>query len=242
MKTMLLCTITAWATSFLSLCNIAKWYERRTVFLQQPLSYKAKVSVGLSKCMYTITRRALGGAHVPPTQLFPRFAGAQYLYVGFPDVIKFRVATHTKAIQFRHPDYNSDRAQKLISSSTSRHLSTRNISSKSMHAFLSNLANRQTDKRTRANAFTSSFVGGNNDSLNLQSTTAETAFCSFVMSSNDRETLSGQSCVHFRINVSRLNHSAARLAVLLLLTLICLQTVVENSSSCQDGQTNYSCG
>jgi len=45
----------------------------------------------------------------------------------------------------------------------SRHLSTCNISSKSMHAFLSNLANRQTDrqtdKRTRANAFTSSFVG-----------------------------------------------------------------------------------
>ena len=31
-----------------------------------------------------------------------------------------------------------------------------------MHAFLSNLANRQTDKQTRANAFTSSFVGGNN--------------------------------------------------------------------------------
>ena len=30
-----------------------------------------------------------------------------------------------------------------------------------MHAFLSNLANRQTDERTRANAFTSSFVGGN---------------------------------------------------------------------------------
>jgi len=29
----------------------------------------------------------------------------------------------------------------------SRYLSTRNISSKSMHAFLSNLVNRQTDKR-----------------------------------------------------------------------------------------------
>ena len=43
----------------------------------------------------------------------------------------------------------------------SRHLSTRNVSSKSMHAFLSNLANRQTDKRTRAKTFTSSFVGGN---------------------------------------------------------------------------------
>ena len=62
-----------------------------------------------------------------------------------------------KAIRFRHPDYKSDRVQKLISSSMSRHLSTRNISSKSMHAFLSNLANgqsetdtqrdRQTDKR-----------------------------------------------------------------------------------------------
>jgi len=50
------------------------------------------------------------------------------------------------AIRFRHPIYNLDRAQKLISSSMSRHLSTRNISSKSMHAFFSNLANRQTDK------------------------------------------------------------------------------------------------
>ena len=65
-----------------------------------------------------------------------------------------------KAIQFRHLDYNPDRAQKLISSSMSRHLSIRNISSKSMHAFLSDLANRQTDKR-ESNAFTSSFVGGN---------------------------------------------------------------------------------
>ena len=44
-----------------------------------------------------------------------------------------------KAIQLRHPDYNPDRAQKLIRS-------TRNISSKFMHAFLSNLANRQTDR------------------------------------------------------------------------------------------------
>ena len=87
----------------------------------------------------------------------------------FPDVIKFRVAAHTisdKAIRFRHPDYNPDRAQ-LISSSMSRHLSTCNISSKSMHAFLSNLANRQTDKRTRANAFTASFVGGNNNDKNV---------------------------------------------------------------------------
>ena len=53
-----------------------------------------------------------------------------------------------KAIRFRHADYDPDRAQKLISSSMSRHLSTRKMSSKSMHAFLSNLANRQTDRQT----------------------------------------------------------------------------------------------
>ena len=52
-----------------------------------------------------------------------------------------------KAIRFRQ-DYNPDGAQKLISSSMSRHLSTRNISSKSMHAFLSNLANKYTDRLT----------------------------------------------------------------------------------------------
>ena len=39
-----------------------------------------------------------------------------------------------------------DRAQKLICSSMSRHLSIRKISSKYIHAFLSNLANRQTDR------------------------------------------------------------------------------------------------
>jgi len=109
--------------------------------------------------------RALGRAHVPPTKVFPRLAvnkailkprlaaatGAKYLYVDFPDVIKFRVAAYTisvKAIRLRHPDYNPDRVQKLISSSMSRHLSTRNISSKPMHVFLSNLANRQTDRQT----------------------------------------------------------------------------------------------
>jgi len=52
-----------------------------------------------------------------------------------------------KAIRFRHPDYDPDRAQKLISLSMSQHLLTRNISSKSMHAFLSNLANK-TDRQT----------------------------------------------------------------------------------------------
>jgi len=72
-----------------------------------------------------------------------------------------------KAVRFRHPNYNPDQAQKLTSSSTSRHLSTRNISSKSMHAFLSNLANRKTDRQTRAKTFSSSFAGGKSKKLSL---------------------------------------------------------------------------
>ena len=113
------------------------------------------------------TSRVLGRAHLPRTKVFPRLAVNKTILKprlaslkrrapntctwDFPDVIKFRVAAHTiseKAIWFRHPDYNSDRAQKLISLSVSRHLSTRNILSKSMHEFLSNLANRQTDRQT----------------------------------------------------------------------------------------------
>ena len=67
-----------------------------------------------------------------------------------------------KAILFQHSDYDADLAQKLISFSISRHLSTRNISSKSMHArVLSNLVNRQTDRQTNTGkTCTSSFVGG----------------------------------------------------------------------------------
>jgi len=70
----------------------------------------------------------------------------------FPNVIKFCVAASIRywRKQFGsgwHLDYNPDWAQKLISSSMSRHLSTHNISSKSMHAFLSILANRQ-DRQT----------------------------------------------------------------------------------------------
>ena len=51
-------------------------------------------------------------------------------------------------IRFLDPDYDPDRAQNLISLSVSRHLSTSKISSKSMHVFLSNLANRQTGRQT----------------------------------------------------------------------------------------------
>ena len=117
-------------------------------------------------------RQRCSDGSVNKTILKPRLAAACSLQAAntytwdFPDV-KFRVETlntiSEKAIRFRHPDYNPDRAQKLISSYMSRHLSTRNVSSKSMHTFLSNLANtdRQTNKRTRAKTVTSSFVGGN---------------------------------------------------------------------------------
>jgi len=135
-----------------------------------------------------LTRRAVGRAHVPLTKLFrrlavnktvvkPRVAAAagretifkitthrcsgQYAYVGFsrrkiPRASAYRLAE--KAIRFRHSDYNPDRAQKLISSSVSRHLSTPNISSKYMHAFLSNLANRQTDRQTNAGKHIPSYI------------------------------------------------------------------------------------
>ena len=114
---------------------------------------------------HVTTGRALGTVHVPPTKVFRRLAvnkailkprlaaatGGQYVYVGFSRRNKIpRCSAYTiseKAIRFRHPDYNPDRAQKLISSSMSRHLSTRNISSKSVKALLRNLVNRQTDNR-----------------------------------------------------------------------------------------------
>jgi len=83
-------------------------------------------------------RQRSSDGSVNKTILKPR----QYVYVGLSDV-KFRVAAQLagslgkaakfcslytiseKAILFRHPDYYPDRAQKLISSSMSRHLSTR---------------------------------------------------------------------------------------------------------------------
>jgi len=91
----------------------------------------------------------LSGAHVPPTKLFPRLAVNKTVLKPRLAAATFSVAAHTipeKAIRFRHPDYDPDRAQKLISLFMSRHLSTRSILSKSTHAFLSNLANRQRDR------------------------------------------------------------------------------------------------
>ena len=116
-------------------------------------------------------RQRLSDGWVNKTVWKPRLAtapGRQYIYVGFSRRKIPRSSAYTiseKAIRFRHPDYPG-RAQKLISSSMSRHLSTRNIWSKSMHAFLSNLAilltDRQTDRQTNKHGkrtYTSSFVG-----------------------------------------------------------------------------------
>ena len=47
----------------------------------------------------------------------------------------------------------------------SQHLSTRNISSKSMHAFLSNLVNKQTNEQGQKQLPPRSFVGGNEWSI-----------------------------------------------------------------------------
>jgi len=108
---------------------------------------------------------------VNKTILKPRLAaatGGQYIYVGFswcnkiPHCSSYMISE--KAIWFRYPDYNPDRAQKLISSSMSRYLSTRNISFKSMHVFLSNFAHRQTNEHGQKHT---SFVGGNNIIINI---------------------------------------------------------------------------
>jgi len=79
---------------------------------------------------------------------FPSLAPNTSTCMGFSrrnKIPRCRVAVHMlweKGIRFRHLDYDQDRAQKLIRSSMSWHLSTRNISSKSMHVFFSNLAHR----------------------------------------------------------------------------------------------------
>jgi len=93
-----------------------------------------------------------------------KFRVAAQLAGSLGKAAKFRSHTISeKVIGFRRPDYDPDRAQKLISSSMCRHLSTRNISSKSMHAFwVTLLTDRQTDrKQTRTKTCTPSFVGGN---------------------------------------------------------------------------------
>ena len=132
-----------------------------------------KLFIIIRRRIRIITRSALGRAHLPPTTVFrrlkPRVAASTdpntNTCMGFSrrnKISRCCVAVHTvweKGIRFRfrYPDYDPDRAQKLISSSVSRHLSTRNISSKSMHTCLSTHKHRQT---SQAIAYTSSVVGG----------------------------------------------------------------------------------
>jgi len=120
-----------------------------------------------------LERHSLERMYLPPTKLFPRLAVNKTILksrvtAGFSrrnKIPRCSVYNIRESNPVRHPDYNPDWAQKLISSSISRHLSTHNISSKSMHTFFSNVDNRQTDRQTRANAFTSSFVRGKNTNL-----------------------------------------------------------------------------
>ena len=149
------------------MCVPIKGQEHCSVWLRQisarnsAIAKKSRVSCSHN---VTTTRRALGRVHLPPTTVFLRLKTTRRCCDGrqitmpntcawdFPDVIKFRVAVHTilekKTFRLRYPNYDPDRVQKLISSSVSRHLSRRKMSPKSMDAFLSNLANRQTDRRT----------------------------------------------------------------------------------------------
>jgi len=133
-----------------------RWHYHVKDIAEAPYKIQQKQNKQLEghsvKRMYL--RQRCSDGSVNKTILKPRFAaaaGREYVYVGFSRRKISRSTAYTiseKAIRFRHPDYNPDRAQKLISSSMTRHLSTRNISSKFMHAFLSNLANSQTNRQT----------------------------------------------------------------------------------------------
>ena len=72
-----------------------------------------------------ILRQKLSDGSVNKTIWKPRLAaapGRQYVYMGFSQRKISRSSTYIRqnAIRFQHPDYNPDRAQKLISSSISR--------------------------------------------------------------------------------------------------------------------------
>jgi len=148
-----------------TLCKLVS-YSDWSSWLEYKKNTKKQLEGHSAERMYLRQRSSHGSRWIKPfynLASLQRRAPNTYTW-DFPDVIKLFVAAHKiseKAIRFRHPDYNPDGAQKLISSSMCRHMLSRNISSKSMHAFLSNLANRQTDKRIPAKTFISSFARGN---------------------------------------------------------------------------------
>jgi len=101
-------------------------------------------------------RQKCSDGSVIKTILKPRLAAAasrQYVYVRFSRRKIPRSSACTiseKAFRFRHPNYNPDRAQKLISSPMSRHLSTGNISypNPCTRFWVILLTDRQTDRQT----------------------------------------------------------------------------------------------
>jgi len=119
-----------------------------TVFRRQNSTFRKRFSkIGLRSVLRSVIRILCASLAQIDTEMAEKYAK-------LGKAAKFRslYTISEEETRFRHPDYDPDLAQKLISSSMSRHLSTRNISSKSMRmrTFLSNLGHRQTDKRARA--------------------------------------------------------------------------------------------
>jgi len=123
-------------------CSIRPLMALQSIsFAQQVIDTLERTRRALERAHFIGQRCSHGSQWIKP---FDNHASLQWRVPNtytwdFPNVIKFRIAAHTnctiseKAI--RHPDYNPDRSQTLISSSMSRHLSTHNISSKFMHSF-----------------------------------------------------------------------------------------------------------
>jgi len=124
----------------------------RTYLRQRPksenwasLTPRSSATVGLRRTEKSTRPGKLPGPRTTKSAVHPVTCSLLWVRCLFD---RLRQIFDFQIFRFRHPDYDPDRAQKSISSSMSRHLSIYKISSKSMHAFLSNLANRQIDRQT----------------------------------------------------------------------------------------------
>ena len=111
-------------------CNTCSWYARALAVrntsrgaAEWRISYCQRSSVSKTRIAWTRDR----------FYICTDFIHSRLYFVCC--TISKIISAIISAIRFRHPDYDSDRAQKLINSSMFRHLSTCNISSKSLHAF-----------------------------------------------------------------------------------------------------------
>jgi len=116
------------------------------------------------ECMYLRQRCFHGSWWIKPC--LATAMGGPYIYLGFSRRNKIqRCSIYTileKAIWFRHPEYDLDWAQKLFANVPTDTCRQATFHPNPCTRFLSNLANRQTEKQTRAKTCTSSFVGGKN--------------------------------------------------------------------------------